>query len=124
MKKLFIAVLALGLAACSGDSTSPGVGLRGDFALRTVNGQSLPFTFSDGSTVTSDVLTFFSDGTYSESIQLADGEILVDQGEYSDLNGSIQIFDETLGVQYSASLSGSVLTAFFDNGLTEVFQKT
>jgi len=123
MKRLFIAALALGLAACAGDSTSPTVGLNGDFTLRTVNGQGLPFTFSDGTTVTSDVLTFFTDGTFSESIQLADGQIVVDQGEYSDSNGSIQLFDETLGVQYSASLSGSVLTAFFNNGLTEVFQK-
>jgi len=123
MKKLFIAVLALGLAACGSDSTSPTVGLTGDFALRTVNGQGLPFTFSDGTTVTSDVLTFFNDGTFSESIQFADGGILVDQGEYSDTNGSIQLFDETANIQYSASLSGSVLTAFFNNGLTEVFQK-
>jgi hypothetical protein len=124
MKKLLIAALAFSLTACGSDSTSPTVGLTGDFALRTVNGQSLPYTFSDGSTITSDVLTFFNDGTFSESIQLSTGQVFVDQGEYSDSNGSITLFDETIGVQYSASLSGSVLTAFFQNGLTEVFQKT
>lgn len=124
MKMLVIAALALGLAACndSNNLIGPGSSLSGEYALQTVNGNALPYTFSDGSTVSSDVLTLFTDGSFSESVQLTDGRVLVDQGFYSANNGSITFNDQTLGITYAASISGTVLTEIF-NGLTEVFQR-
>ena len=126
MKRMMVALLAFGLMACGNENNSvePTVSLAGTYTLRTINGSGLPFTFSDGTTVTSDVISIFDDGTFSESIQISDGEVFVDQGTYSSNNGSITFNDITAGIQYSASLSGTVLTAIFQNGLTEVFQKT
>lgn len=125
MKTVFIAALAFGLAGCNDNSNSvgPNDSLSGEYALRTVNGNPLPYTFSDGSTVSSDVLTLFVDGTFSESFQLSDGRVFVDQGFYTANNGSISFNDQTIGVTYSGSISGSVLTEIFPNGLTEVFQR-
>jgi hypothetical protein len=125
MKTVFIAALAFGLAGCNDGSNSvgPNDSLSGEYALRTVNGNPLPYTFSDGSTVTSDVLTLFVDGTFSESFQLSDGRLFVDQGFYTANNGALTFNDQTIGVTYSGSISGTVLTEIFPNGLTEVFQR-
>jgi hypothetical protein len=125
VKTLVLAALALSLAACndSNNSVGPNDSLSGEYSLRTVNGSPLPFTFSDGSTVTSDVITLFSDGTFSESTQLSDGRVFVDQGFYSANNGAITFNDQTIGQTFSGSISGSVLTEIFSNGLTEVFQR-
>lgn len=125
MKIVFIAALAIGLAGCNDSSNSlgPNDSISGEYALRTVNGNPLPYTFSDGSTVSSDVLTLFVDGTFSESFQLSDGRLFVDQGFYTANNGSLMFNDQTIGETYSGSISGSTLTEIFPNGLTEVFQK-
>jgi hypothetical protein len=120
-----IALLAASLAACSNNDNvvTPLQTVSGDYVLQTLNGSNLPFAFSDGTTLTSDVLTMFDDGTFSESMKLGDGQIFIDTGVYTVTNNSIRFTDETAGFSYSGSLSGAVLTAVFPNGLTEVFQK-
>jgi hypothetical protein len=124
MKLIITAALAIVMAACgSQDATSPSTSVSGDYALRTVNGSPLPYTFSDGTTLTSDVLTLRSDGTFSESAQFRDGTVLVLQGFYSANNGAIAFTDQDTGTTFSGSVSGDVLTEIFANGLTEVFQK-
>jgi hypothetical protein len=126
VKTLPIALLAFSLAACSDNNNSTTLPLQtvpGDYVLRTINGSSLPFTFSDGVTLNSDVLSLFDNGTFSESMQLADGRVIVDTGTYTVNNSSLTITDETAGFTYAASISGTVLTAIFPNGLTEVFHK-
>ena len=125
MKTVFIAALAFSLSACNdaNNVVGPNDSIAGEYALRTVNGSPLPFTFSDGTTVSSDVLTLFVDGTFSESFQMPDGRVFVDQGFYTANNGALTFTDQTIGVTYSGSISGSVLTEIFPNGLTEVFQR-
>jgi len=125
MKTVFIAALAFGLSACNDASNAvgPNDSLAGEYSLRTVNGNPLPFTFSDGTTISSDVLTLFVDGTFSESFQMPDGRVFVDQGFYTANNGALTFTDQTAGVTYSGSISGSVLTEIFPSGLTEVFQR-
>ncbi|MDB4875027.1 MAG: hypothetical protein JWM41_1473 [Gemmatimonadetes bacterium] len=124
MKFIITAALAIVMAACgSQDATSPTASVSGDYALRMVNGTSLPYTFSDGSTLTSDVLTLRSDGTFSESAQFRDGTVLVLQGFYAANNGAITFTDQDTGTAFSGSVSGDVLTEIFANGLTEVFQR-
>ena len=121
-----IALLAIGLAACSDNTNNATIPLQtipGDYTLRTINGSPLPFTFSDGATLNSDVLTLFDNDKFSETMKLADGRVFTDTGVYTANNTSLTITDETAGFTYSASLSGTVLTAIFPNGLTEVFQK-
>ena len=126
MKILSIALLAIGLAACSDNNNSVTLPLQtvpGDYNLITINGSALPFTFSDGVTLNTDVLSLRDDGTFSETMVLADGRTFVDTGVYTVNNNSLTITDETAGFTYSASLTGTVLTAIFPNGLTEVFHK-
>ena len=126
MRILSIALLALGLAACSDNNNSVTIPLQsvpGDYNLFTINGSPLPFTFSDGTTLKSDLLSLHDGGTFTETMVLADGQTFVDTGVYTVNNSSITITDETGGFTYSASLTGTVLTAIFPNGLTEVFHK-
>src|SRR5262249_6787870 len=97
--------------------------IPGTYELKTINGSPLPFTFSDGTTLNSDILVLKDDGTFTETMKVADGTTFVDTGTYTVSNNFITINDATAGITYSASLSGSVLTAVFPNGLTEVFNK-
>jgi len=122
MRRIAIVALALGLAACNNDSTSPSGAISGTYALRTVNGSSLPYTFSDGSRLTSDVLTLYNDGTYSDAAQFSDGTVSNEQGFWSNVNGAITFDDTTDNIQYQGSLSGNVLTEIFQ-GLTETYQR-
>ena len=127
MRKLVsIALLAFGLAACSDNSTNtviPIQSIPGDYVLKTINGSPLPFTFADGVTLNTDILTLRDNGTFTETMSLADGRVIVDTGVYTKNNNFLTITDETAGFTYSASLSGTTLTAVFPTGLTEVFQK-
>ncbi len=129
MRRFAIAALAVAfpvfMSACDNGSNSvePTVSIAGTYTLRTINGTSLPFTFSDGSTMTSEVLTLFSDGTYSDTEQFSDGSLAVEQGFYDALNGSITFTVSPSGQAYGGSLSGSVLTEIFPN-FTLVYQKT
>jgi hypothetical protein len=121
-----IALLAIGLAACSDNNNAVTIPLQtipGDFVLQTLNGSPLPFTFSDGVTLNTDVLSLADGGTFSETMKLADGRVFVDTGVWTASGNSLTITDETAGFTYSATLSGTVLTAVFPNGLTEVFHK-
>ncbi|HXT16550.1 MAG TPA: hypothetical protein VN706_13010 [Gemmatimonadaceae bacterium] len=123
-KKLIIAALAAVVAGCSStDSVSPTVSLTGSYSLRSINGQNLPVQVSDGRVLTSDVLSLNDDGTFSDDAQFSDGTVSIEQGFFSASNGAIQFQDAQTGQTFSGSLSGSVLTEFFPNGPTEVYQK-
>jgi hypothetical protein len=123
---LSIALLALGIAACNDSHNNVVIPLQsvpGTYDLKTINGSPLPFTFSDGTTLNSDLLVLKDDGTFTETMKTANGQTFVDTGTYTVSNNFITINDETAGITYSASLTGTVLTAVFPNGLTEVFNK-
>ena len=61
MRRLVMFALASTLAACSLDSTGPNGSVAGNYSLRTINGQSLPYTFSGGLRLMSDDLTLMSE---------------------------------------------------------------
>lgn len=123
MRRLAIAALAIGLAACaSTDSTAPSVSLAGNYSLRTINGSPVPYTFASGVTLQSDMLTLSSNGNYSDDAQYSDGRLIVEQGYYTNNNGSITFTDQSNNNTYMGSLSGSVLTEIV-SGLTETYQK-
>lgn len=122
---LFTAVLAL--AACN-DATSPNGSAIGSYSLRTVNGNNLPYTFSDGSVLISDQLVLNSDGSYMDQAHFSNGSDLIEQGFWSISNNLITFNDQTDGINYTASLSGTVLTETFNNSggsgsVTEVFER-
>ena len=121
MRRVVMLGLALSLMAC-GDATAPSGSVNGTYSLRTINGFNLPYTFSTGATLVSDVLTLNADGSFFDVSQYSDGSTNTQSGFYSSINGSIQLSDQTNGATYQASLSGSVLTEIVP-GFTEAFQK-
>jgi hypothetical protein len=123
MRRLVLFALAstLGLAACSADSTGPNGSVAGTYSLQRINGQTLPYTFSSGLRLTSDQLTMNRDGTYEDVSRYSDGSSFVDDGDYTNYNGSITFYSTT-GQTYQGSVSGDVLTQVL-NGYTQVFQR-
>jgi hypothetical protein len=118
-----VIALALSLAACAAsDATSPTVSIAGTYALKSVNGSSLPYSFTTSLTLTSDILTMGSNGSYTDIATYSNGTTTTEQGTYSNNNGSITFTDLTDSVVYQGSLSGSVLTEI-SGSYTEVFQK-
>ncbi len=130
MRRLTVAVLALAFpvvfAGCGNDDNhnlvNPTVDFVGNWTLRTVNGAPLPFTFSDGSVLTSDVLTLNADGSYTDNGQFSNGALSVEAGFYSPFTGSISFVVTNTGQTYSGSVSGTFLTEVFTN-FTLVYQK-
>jgi hypothetical protein len=122
MRRFAALTLVLAIAACGGDSTSPTVSLTGTYSLRTVNGSQLPVTFSDGTTLVSDMLTLSADGTFSDDAQFSDGSVEVEQGFWTSSNGAIAFQDANSTFTFQGSLSGSVLTEVVGS-LVEVYQK-
>jgi len=129
MRKLvFLAAGLVALAACNNDSTSPNGSVTGTYSLQTVNGSSLPYTFSDGSVLVSDRLSLNSNGTYVDIATFSNSTTSTEQGLWSINNNLITFNDQTDGLQYTGSLSGSVLTesfqsSQFNGSVTEVYSR-
>ena len=128
MRKIALLLAVVALAACN-DSTSPNGNVAGTYSLRTINGSNLPYTFSDNSVLTSDQLTLNSNGTYVDIATFSNAGSQQEQGLWSINNNLITFEDQTDGITYTGSVSGSVLTETFpSNGsfsgsVTEVYQK-
>jgi hypothetical protein len=129
MRRIALLMAVIALAACN-DATSPNGSAVGTYSLRTVNGSNLPYTFSDGSVLVSDQLVLNSDGSYVDQAQFSNGlQPNPEQGFWSINNNLITFNDQTDGINYTASLSGSVLTETFNNNggfsgsVTEVYQR-
>jgi len=123
---LFMAMIAL--AACN-DATSPNGSAVGTYSLRTINGSNLPYTFSDGSVLVSDQLVLNANGTYTDQANFSNAGSIVENGFWSINNNLITFDDQSDGINYTASLSGTVLTETFNNSgigsgsVTEVFER-
>jgi hypothetical protein len=128
MRRIALLFAVVALAACN-DSTSPNGSAAGSYSLRTINGSSLPYTFADNSVITSDQLTLNSNGTYVDVASFSGGGSSTEQGIWSINNNLITFSDQTDGISYTGSVSGSVLTETFNNtggfsgSVTEVYQK-
>ena len=121
MRRLAMFALASTMAACSVDSTGPYGSVAGTYTLRTINGQTLPYTFSSGTQLTSEQLTMYRDGTYQDESRYSDGSSFVDDGSYDNYNGAITFYSSSGGT-YQGSLTDNVLTQIF-NGYTQVFER-
>ena len=122
MRRLVMFALASTLAACSLDSTGPNGSVAGNYTLRTIDGQRLPYTFSGGLRLMSDELTLMSDGTYQDVSRYDDGTSFVDEGDYTSYNGAVTFYSSTTGETYQGSVSGDVLTQLINN-YTQVFER-
>jgi len=129
MRRIALLAAIVALAACSNDATSPSVSLVGTYSLRTINGNPLPFTFSSGSMLVSDRLSLNADNSYVDIATFSNGSTSTEQGFWSSNNNVITFNDQTDNIQYTGSLSGSVLTEIFNNtggfsgSVIEVYQK-
>ena len=122
MRRIAMAALALSLAGCSTlDSLGPSGSVEGTYSLVLINGSRLPYTFSNGVTLVSDVLTLYADGSYSDYSQYAVGAPRTEQGFYTENNGSL-VFDPDAGSTYQGSISGRVLTEIV-GGYEQRFEK-
>ncbi len=122
MRRLVMFALAGTLAACSLDSTGPNGSVAGNYTLRKINGQFLPYTFSGGLRLMSDELTLMSDGTYQDISRYDDGTSFVDEGDYTSSNGAITFYSSTTGDTFQGSVSGDILTQVVNN-YTQVFER-
>ena len=121
MRRLAMFALAGTMAACSLDSTGPNGSVTGTYSLRTINGQTLPYTFPSGRRLNSDQLTIYRDGTYEDVSRWSDGSTTVDDGDYTNYNGALTFYS-TSGDVYQGSVSRDVLTQVL-NGYTQVFER-
>lgn len=122
MRKIAMLVLAAGFAACGSDVTQPSTSIDGSYSLTSVNGTTLPYTFSNGVQLTSERLVMNTDGSFTDTSQYSNGSTTTDTGYFTNLNGSITFNDVTAGITYQGSLSGTVLTEIV-SGFTQTFQK-
>ena len=107
--RLTLALGLLALGGCLGGSTEP-VSVSGVYALQTINGKALPFTFSNNVTVSQETFTIFADGTFSDVTVRTDGTTVADQGVYSNFGGTINFADQTVGFAYQGIVTGSRLS--------------
>ena len=109
--------LTLTASACDDNSTGPNGSVVGTYRLRTINGQTLPFTFSgtSGVTVVAEQTTLNADGSYVDITRFADGSTFEENGVYTNNNGALFFQDFDDQIEYSGSVSGNVLTEFFTN---------
>jgi len=118
----------IALAACN-DATSPNGSAVGTYSLRTINGSNLPYTFSDGAVLVSDQLVLNAKGRYTDQANFSNAGSIVENGFWSINNNLITFDDQSDGINYTASLSGTVLTETFNNSgigsgsVTEVFER-
>jgi hypothetical protein len=109
MRYLAIALLAVGMAACTNDSTSPNGNVRGTYDLRTVDGSNLPILVNGGCTLSSDQLILESNGAYEEDFVYSNCNETFDSGTYSVTNNVVDFFSDG-GGSFTGSVSGNVLT--------------
>ena len=120
-------LVAVALAACNNDSTSPNGSAVGSYTLVTVNGSSLPVDMGNGSVLTNDVLTLSPNGTYIDQATFSGGGTQTEQGTWQINNNLISFNDITDNLSYTGSISGNVLTESFNvtggGSITEVYQR-
>ena len=131
---LFATTLCV-LAACGSDSgTNPNnAAIDGTYTLQTVNGSPLPFTIQSGAnslTLTKDVLTVGSNGSWTESIDYTEtfnGQTSsgtdADGGSWTRAGSSVTFYSNvTSGNAYTGTFSNDMLT-LGAGGFVQVFTR-
>ncbi len=116
------AALSSTLAACNVDLTGITGSVQGNYSLRSINGYSMPYTFSQGQTLINETLTLNGDGSYTDISLWNDGHSDSHYGYYTSRSGSIDFTDQTSGFTYQGTVSGSVLTEVI-NGYTQRYNR-
>lgn len=126
MRRIALATIALSMTALAGcsslDSVGPNGSVVGTYSLVRLNGQSLPYTFGTGATLVSDDLSLRSDGSYLDVSRYSSGNVITQEGYYTDTNGSLYFEPDANIASYQGSVSGDVLTMIV-NGYTQTFAR-
>ncbi|MEO8562435.1 MAG: hypothetical protein ABI601_10195 [bacterium] len=123
MRRIALVALAVLMVGCSSlDATSPFGSVDGTYSLTRLNGQTLPYTFSNGLTLLSDDLTLYRDGTYMDISRYSTGNSRTEQGYYTNNGGSLYFQPNSSGAAYQGSVSGTVLTEIV-SGYTQTFER-
>jgi hypothetical protein len=111
MRRTAIALcIVLGLSACQNDTTGPGASVAGTYELDTINGNTLPYTFSSGTTIIADELTLNSDGSYSDVVEYSNSPTTIENGVFFVTNNDIEFEPDNGGIpNYGGTVSGSFL---------------
>ena len=112
----------LALSGCLGGSTEA-IPVTGTYELQTINNARLPYTFTNGVTITREVMVVNADGTFTDTATRADGSVVVGQGQYSNFAGTINFVDQTNGLIYQGFVSGQQLTTLIGN-FSSVYSRT
>ena len=132
MKKAWILIAAAVLAGC--DSGVVGASATtGTYVLRTVNGQSLPYTISGSGAnkteIVADQFVLYEGNTYQESGSTrvtvngtASTVPISETGSYQTLGTSMTFLNSAQTRQRVAIGDGSKIT-FIENGVSYVFRK-
>ena len=133
MRGIIISLLALSLA-CGGDGgTNPASdSIDGTYTLRTINGSTLPFTFSNGASsvvILGDIVTVATNGTWSESTsyrQTINGQTTTgtwaDGGSWIRAGQAVTLTSNLQG-SFHGTFSGSGLDLLDDSGFRFVYSK-
>lgn len=130
-RALVLALLAFVFAAACSDSTAPKENITGAYPLRTINGASLPYVETVGTTrfeLLSEVITLLDNGTFTVtgSMRRTEGtltetENFSERGTFTRTGPAI-----TFVVPQQSSISGTLANdaiTFSSDGLTYVFRK-
>lgn len=121
--------------ACNDSSTNPTTSdISGTYSLQSVGGATLPVTVQSGTTtvtLTSDVLTVGSDGTWSETEsvqQVANGQTttstLDDGGTWTLSGTNVSFYSQSSQVTaYSGAYNSNTLTLDNGDGQAQVFRR-
>jgi hypothetical protein len=134
MRRLMLALGAVTLLACGGDSTGPGRNVAGTWELTTVNGSGLPFTLFQVATppyrleILGDVITANENGTWTGTITLREndnGTITTtsepESGTWSQAGANVTITYSD-GSAVSGTISDDRIT-LSESGLTIVYER-
>jgi hypothetical protein len=128
---LAFAVALLSVSACGDEAGNPSV--RGDYALRTVNGAPLPYVTTDASGVKTelldDVFSLYSGSTFAEVIHVrvttngaATTQTITETGTYGG-QGTGLLFSYNSGKPARQSVFNNRTLSFLEGGVTRIYVK-
>jgi lipocalin-like protein len=135
MRKALIALAAVALLGCGGDSTGPAASAVGTWNLQTVNNATLPYTLAFIANplykleLVSDAFVVRADGSYTETFteRETDGTTVTttsddDTGTWVQNNGALTITSSSDQSSVNAAISGNTITVNAQ-GLVLVFKR-
>ena len=125
--RLVMAIAGVALIACT-EITAGNPNLAGTYTLRTMNGQSLPFTAPGGTTqVIDDAISVYEGGTWSSTGHVRTtpsgaAETVSRTGPFTSFGTSLSFRVNETGATRVAVYSADALT-FVEDGVTSVYKR-